>query len=55
MEFFGGDEGESPLEVEAHLVAEYAQGAGPGAIFLAYTVLPYMSHQVQILLHASPR
>lgn len=34
VEFLGGEEGKTLLQVEAHLVSENAQGTGSGAIIL---------------------
>ena len=35
MQFLGGHQRKSGVEIEAHLIAEYAQGAGAGAVVLA--------------------
>ena len=36
VQFLGGEEGESVLQVEAHLMAEHADGAGAGAVFFLH-------------------
>src|SRR5690606_29210724 len=46
------DERKAFGEVEAHLVAEHAQRAGAGAIFLARAFREDAAHQVEVLLHA---
>src|SRR6185437_8019487 len=47
------DERETLREVEAHLVAEYRQRPGAGAVALAMTVVADMAHEVEIGLHAA--
>src|SRR2546429_9964410 len=38
-------------EVEAHLIAENGQGAGPGAIVLAQSVIAHVAHEIEIGTH----
>ena len=51
MELLGGQQGESLLKVESHLVAEHAARAGAGAVMLVGAVVSDMSQQVKILFH----
>ena len=45
VQLFRCQQGETLVEVESHLVAEHAAGAGAGAVVLVHTVLPYpLSH-----------
>ena len=38
-------------EVETHLIAENGQGAGPGAIVLAQSVIAHVAHEIEIGTH----
>ena len=40
-----------PGQVEAHLPAEHAAGAGAGAVGLLGAVLEYVAKKIQVLLH----
>ena len=51
MDLLGGDQRESGLEVEAHLVAEHAQRAGAGAVGLLDALVEDPLHQVEVLPH----
>src|SRR5262245_3093462 len=51
VEFLGGDQRKPVGEIEAHLVAENAQGACAGAIGLRHAVVQRMLHQVEVLPH----
>ena len=51
MQFFGGDDGKTLFQVEAHLIAEDRFCAGPGAIVLDRAVVADMAHEIVILLH----
>ena len=46
-----GHEREPRRKIKTHLVAEHAQGAGAGTVFLADAMLAYMTHQIEILFH----
>ncbi|GMA20152.1 hypothetical protein GCM10025862_21730 [Arsenicicoccus piscis] len=50
----GGEHGEAGREVEAHLVAEDAAGAGAGAVGLVHAGGEHVVEQVEILLHEAP-
>ncbi len=54
VHLLGGDQRETRGQVEAHLVAEHADGTGPGTVFLANAVLAHVAHQVQVLFHCFP-
>jgi hypothetical protein len=45
MQLLGSDERKALTEVEAHLVAEYAQRSGAGSIVLAGAVVTHMAHE----------
>ncbi|MNF38376.1 hypothetical protein D3C84_193210 [compost metagenome] len=47
----GGDQREAGGQVEAHLVAEHAVGAGAGAVGLEGAGLAHQAHQVEVLFH----
>lgn len=51
VKFFGSEERESIVEVEAHLVAESADGTGAGAVVFWGTVIEYVLKKVQVLFH----
>ena len=38
-------------EIEAHLMPEYGQRAGAGAVGLGDTVIAHAAHEVEVLLH----
>ena len=46
VHFFGGQERETVRQIEAHLVAEHALGARPGAVFFHGSVFPDMLQKV---------
>ena len=46
VHFFGGQERETIGQIEAHLVAEHALGARPGAVFFHGSVFPDMLQKV---------
>lgn len=54
MQFFGGEEGETLLQVKAHLVPENTQGASTGAVILSGPVMQDVAHQLKILFHGEP-
>jgi hypothetical protein len=47
----GGDQRKALAQVEAHLMAEHAVGAGAGAVALEGAVFAHMAHQVEVLFH----
>ncbi len=49
MQFFGGHEREAVIQIEAHLVSEYAQGAGAGAVVFACAALADVAQEIEIL------
>ena len=49
--FFGGDEREAVLQVEAHLVAKYAAGAGAGAVGFSGSRVEDVAEEVVVGLH----
>ena len=53
VQLLGGDHGEAFAEVKTHLVTEYADGAGAGAVFLAGAMVAHVAHEIEILLHAA--
>ena len=42
VQLLGGEEGKAVVEVEAHLVAESAEGARPGAVVFGHTIGEHM-------------
>ena len=55
MQLLGGHEREIRLrQVKAHLVAEDAQRAGTGPVFLARARVANVPHHVEILFHLRP-
>src|SRR6185437_1235258 len=54
VQLLGGDQREAVVEVEAHLPAEHAAGAGTGAVALLRAVFEHVREQVQVGLHALP-
>ena len=46
--------GKPAAQIEAHLIAEDAQGAGAGAVVLARAVLAYVAQEIEILPHLQP-
>src|SRR5690606_4283673 len=54
VQLLGGDQGEALAQVEAHLPAEHAAGAGAGAVGLVGAMFQDMCQQLQVLLHALP-
>src|SRR5690606_26943733 len=54
VQLLGGDQREALAQVEAHLPAEHAAGAGAGAVRLVGAVLQHVGQQFQVLLHALP-
>jgi hypothetical protein len=51
VELLGGEDREALGQVEAHLVAEDRQGAGPGAVPLLHSLVEDAADQVEIGLH----
>ena len=51
VHLFGGQKGKTRAEVEAHLIAEHGQGAGPGAIVLAQSVIAHVAHEIEVGTH----
>ena len=49
MDFLGRDQREAFGQVEAHLVAEHAAGAGAGAVGLGGAMRVHMAHEVFVL------
>ena len=49
VNFFGGDQRKTFVEVKAHLVAKHTLGAGAGAVGLEDTVRVNMAHEVFVL------
>src|SRR5690349_15090745 len=54
MQLLGRDQREALAEVEAHLVAEHALGAGARAVALDDALVENVLQQVVILLHGVP-
>ena len=52
MQLLGSEQREALLQIEAHLVAEYAPGTGTGAITLVGAVVQNVLHEIEILAHA---
>ena len=51
VQLLGGHQRKAGCEIEAHLIAEYAQGAGAGAVVLARAVLADVAQKIEILPH----
>ena len=51
VHLLGGEQRETLLEVEAHLIAERRESAGAGAVVLSDAVGKYMAQEVLVLLH----
>ena len=51
VQFLGGEQRESLVEVETHLVAEHAACAGARAVHLVGAVVHHMTEQVKVLFH----
>jgi hypothetical protein len=51
VHFFGGKQRKSLRQIEAQLLAENAQRAGAGAVFLAHPTLKNMIEKIKIRLH----
>ena len=49
VNFFGGDQRKTFIEVKAHLVTKNTLGAGAGAVGLEDTVRVNMAHEVFVL------
>src|SRR5690606_32087389 len=54
VQLLGGDQRKALAQVEAHLPAEHAAGAGAGAVGLVRPVFEHVAQQVEVLLHATP-
>ena len=52
MEFFGGQQGETIIHTEAHLVTENGECARAGAVIFAHAFAEHTAAEVEILLHA---
>src|SRR5690606_22742177 len=52
VQFLGGDQRETLVEVKAHLPTEHAARAGTGAVGFLPAMLKYVLQQIQLLLHA---
>ena len=51
MQLFGRDQRKAVAKIEAHLVAEHAERAGTGAVFLRRPRVAHQAHHVEILAH----
>ncbi len=51
VQFLGGEQRETLVEVETHLVAEHAACAGARAVHLVGAVVHHMAEQVKVLFH----
>jgi hypothetical protein len=51
VQLLGRDQWKAVLEIEAHLPAEHAAGAGTGAVGFAAAVFEHVPQQVEIVLH----
>ena len=51
VKLFSGEQRKPLREIEAHLTAEHADGAGAGAVGLGYSVVEYVFEQVEVLSH----
>ncbi len=51
MELLGGQQRETILEIESHLITEHTPCAGTGTVSFLNPVIHYMLQQRQILLH----
>jgi hypothetical protein len=51
VDLLGGEQGKALAQVEAHLVAEYREGAGAGAVVLAGAVGHDVTQEVEVLPH----
>ncbi len=49
MDFFGGDQRETFVEVKAHLVAKHALGARSGAVGLGNALTGHVLHEIFVL------
>ena len=49
MDFLGGDERKSGIEVKPHLVTKHATGTGAGAVGLVHAVVVHVAHEVFVL------
>ena len=48
VKFFGGQHRETRFEIKPHLMPEYTDGTGTGAVGLFAAVFENMAHQVEI-------
>jgi hypothetical protein len=53
VKLLGGQQREARGEIEAHLVAEHAQGAGAGAVGLSDAIVARPVEQIEILAHGA--
>ena len=51
VQLLGGEQGEPVVQVESHLIAEYAMGTRARAVLFEDTVVEHMLQQVEILFH----
>ncbi len=51
MQALGSDGGEAGVQIEAHLLTEYAACAHPGAVPLVRAVVTDVAYEIQILFH----
>jgi hypothetical protein len=51
VQFLGGQQRKTFLQVEAHLVAKYGAGAGTGTVGFFGAMLVDMTHEIEILTH----
>src|SRR5262245_35457191 len=49
VQLLGGDERKALLQIEAHLVAEQSERAGPGAVRLSASALAHAGEEIEIL------
>src|SRR6185312_7543382 len=54
VQLLGGEQREAVVERKAHLVAEYRERAGAGAVTLLHAALENLFHQFEILPHRPP-
>lgn len=51
MQFFGGEQGETGRQIEAHLPAEHRTSTRAGTVGFVDALFKYMAHQVKIRFH----
>ena len=53
VDLLGGNQRESGLQVEAHLMAKHGSCTRPGTIGFLESIVPYVAKEIEILLHGA--